>query len=62
MRVQAIGVVTTAWRQGLLGGEDDKRQLLVRVCRLAAEKLDKVRFHAWLCLQEILGQMYFPVA
>jgi len=61
VRVQAIGVVATAWGRGLLGGEDDKRQLVHRVCRLAAEKLDKVRFHAWLCLQEILGQEYFPV-
>lgn len=55
-------MVATAWRKGLLGEEDDKRQLLVRVCRLAAEKLDKVRFHAWLCIQEILGQKYFQVA
>ncbi len=54
-------MVATAWGRGLLGGEDDKRQLVHRVCRLAAEKLDKVRFHAWLCLQEILGQEYFPV-
>jgi tubulin-specific chaperone D len=29
------------------------RRLVVSVARLAAEKLDKVRFHAWLCLQTV---------
>lgn len=62
VRIQAIEVVATAWRKGLLGEEVVKRELLVRVCRLAAEKMDKVRFHAWLCLQEVLGQRHFPVA
>ncbi len=28
-------------------------RLITPVVRLAAEKLDKVRFQAWLCLQEI---------
>ena len=62
VRIQAIEVVAVGWRKGLLGEEDDKRQLLTRVCRLAAEKLDKVRFHAWLCIQEVLGPEYFSIS
>ena len=62
VRIQAIDVVAIAWKNGLLGYEEDKRELLARVCRLAAEKLDKVRFRAWICIQEIFGPQYFPVA
>ena len=61
VRSQAIDVMTIAWRKGLLGEERDKRELLFRVCRLAAEKLDKFRFHALLCIEEILCQEYFRI-
>ena len=61
VRVQAIDALGTAWKNDLLGREEDKRRLLASDCRLAAEKLDKVRFRAWNCIQEILGREHFAV-
>ncbi|KAI9852129.1 MAG: hypothetical protein M1838_001753 [Thelocarpon superellum] len=61
VRVEAIGAVAIASRAGLLDGDQDedpspRTAILSRVARLAAEKLDKVRFRAWLCLREVLGK------
>ncbi|KAI9830641.1 MAG: hypothetical protein M1819_005451 [Sarea resinae] len=53
IRLAAIDAISSAWNHGLLGSVADQEELLSGVCRLAAEKLDKVRFRAWLCLQEI---------
>ncbi|KAI9878754.1 MAG: hypothetical protein M1830_010607 [Pleopsidium flavum] len=61
VRIQGIDAVRIAWRNGVLVQDEDKRGLLASVCRLAAEKLDKVRFRAWSCIEEILGQECFAV-
>lgn len=51
VRTEAIDAVGVCWENGLLHDEEIKRQLIALVCGLAAEKLDKVRFRAWTCLQ-----------
>ncbi|KAI9842650.1 MAG: hypothetical protein M1837_007017 [Sclerophora amabilis] len=57
LRYAALNAVSVMSRTGLL--HDDvhvtqmEKALLSRVIRLAAEKLDKVRFMAWSCLREI---------
>ncbi|SLM39571.1 Tubulin-specific chaperone D, C-terminal [Lasallia pustulata] len=52
VRVEAIDAVGVSWTYGLLNDEEIKRGLIAVVCGLAAEKLDKVRFRAWTCLQK----------
>ena len=51
VRIEAIDAVGVSWTNGLLNDEEIKRGLIALVCGLAAEKLDKVRFRAWTCLQ-----------
>ena len=57
--MEAIDAVSTGWNSGALRSGDPANESLVehvlisRVARLAAEKLDKVRFKAWKCLRVI---------
>ena len=51
LRIAAIEAVDIALLQSLLP-EESRRTLITRVCRLAGEKLDKVRIRAWRCLQD----------
>ncbi|KAI9821625.1 MAG: hypothetical protein M1827_002206 [Pycnora praestabilis] len=55
VRLEAIEAVVIAWKAETIKEPAIKEHLLSSVCRLAAEKLDKVRFRSWLCLQEIWG-------
>lgn len=50
VRMEAIDAVATILRKQLLGAEE-RRRLIAMICGLAVEKLDKVRFRAWECLQ-----------
>ena len=52
VRVAAINVVHAAWHLHLLPALNLKQELLAKICGLAVEKLDKVRYHAWRCLQD----------
>jgi hypothetical protein len=63
--MEAIDAVRVGWASGALRSENSARKWLVedvlttRIARLAAEKLDKVRFKAWKCLQVIqIGPKY----
>lgn len=51
VRIEAINTVHTACQHNLLK-EATMRILLSKVCGLAVEKLDRVRFRAWRCLQD----------
>lgn len=52
LRIVAIEAVDIALLHRLLPEEESRRTLISRVCRLAGEKLDKVRIRAWQCLQD----------
>ena len=54
VRIEAIEAVATVVRKGLLGLRD-REKLAARICGLAVEKLDKVRWRAWNCLQPNWG-------
>ena len=57
VRIEAINTVSIILKHNLLS-VDERRDLAVRVCGLAVEKLDKVRSQAIHCLQsswDILG-------
>ncbi|KAL2040021.1 hypothetical protein N7G274_007424 [Stereocaulon virgatum] len=49
VRIEAIEAVATVLGKGLLGLRD-REKLAARICGLAVEKLDKVRWRAWNCL------------
>ena len=51
VRIEAINAVHTACQHDLLD-EVTTRVLLSKVCGLAVEKLDRVRFRAWRCLKD----------
>lgn len=51
LRIAAIEAVDIALLQSLLP-EESRRILITRLCRLAGEKLDKVRIRAWRCLRD----------
>jgi Tubulin folding cofactor D C terminal len=57
--MEAIDAVRVGWESGALRSGNPTSERLVedvlisRVARLAAEKLDKVRFNAWKCLRVI---------
>ncbi|KAI9780276.1 MAG: hypothetical protein M1839_006836 [Geoglossum umbratile] len=59
VRMEAIDAVRVGWASGALRSENSTNEWLVedvltsRIARLAAEKLDKVRFKAWKCLRVI---------
>ncbi|KAI9731387.1 MAG: hypothetical protein M1834_005293 [Cirrosporium novae-zelandiae] len=64
VRLEAIKAVRVAWEQNLLEENDYKERTISPVVRLAAEKLDKVRFRAWVCLEvvwnSLQSSMTFP--
>lgn len=51
LRIEAIEAVDIAVRYGLLPEEESRQALIARICRLAGERLDKVRIRAWRCMQ-----------
>lgn len=52
LRIEAIGAVDIGLQNGLLLAEESKRALIAHICRLAGERLDKVRIRAWRCMQD----------
>ena len=50
VRIAAVDAVSTALKKNLLN-QRDRQRLAAKVCGLAVEKLDKVRWRAWSCLQ-----------
>ena len=52
VRIEAIDAVHASWEQGQLPGLA-LQDLGSKVCRLALEKLDRVRVKAWHCLHDI---------
>ncbi|MCJ1435609.1 hypothetical protein MMC27_004983 [Xylographa pallens] len=53
VRFEAIVAVHTAHIYGMLDAATQRQALVAGVCRLATEKLDKIRFRAWQCLKDI---------
>lgn len=63
VRVEAIDAVGVALKYDLLRGQETMRELVARICGLATEKLDKVRFRAWAILKDhwaVFGRQMFP--
>lgn len=54
LRIEAINAVTMLLGKNLLDENDTKQKILARTGGLAAEKLDKVRWQAWNCLQPFM--------
>ena len=54
VRLEAIDATAVILRKGLLSVRE-RLGIATRVCGLAVEKLDKVRFRAWVCLQANWG-------
>ena len=52
VRIEAIDAVHASWEQGQLPNRA-LQDLGSKVCRLALEKLDRVRVKAWHCLHDI---------
>lgn len=52
VRLEAIDAIGVALSHNLLSDLEPRRSLLARICGLAVEKLDKVRFRAWTCLHD----------
>ena len=50
VRIAAVDAVSTVLKNNLLNLHD-RQVLAAKVCGLAVEKLDKVRWRAWSCLQ-----------
>ena len=50
VRIAAVDAVSTALKKNLLD-QRDRQVLAAKVCGLAVEKLDRVRWRAWSCLQ-----------
>ncbi len=50
VRIAAVDAVSTVLKKNLLN-LCDRQVLAAKVCGLAVEKLDKVRWRAWSCLQ-----------
>lgn len=53
VRMEAISAVTMLLSKNLLN-KSDKEKFAARICGLAAEKLDKIRWQAWNCIQPYL--------
>lgn len=58
VRIEAISAVGVALQKGILPDLEMKHSLQSKVCRLAVENLDKVRFRAWSCIQSNWSQFY----
>jgi hypothetical protein len=52
LRMAAIDAVAVALQHGLVPDDESRQALMARVCRLAGEKLDRVRIRAWQCMQD----------
>ena len=52
VRVEAIDAVGVAINHKLLDNQEAMQEYVARVCGLACEKLDKVRFRAWTLLEK----------
>ena len=50
VRIAAVDAVSTVLKKNLLK-LPDRQILAAKICGLAVEKLDKVRWRAWSCLQ-----------
>ena len=50
VRLEAIDATAVVLKKGLLS-ISERQNMAARICGLAVEKLDKVRFRAWVCLQ-----------
>ena len=53
VRLEAIDAIRVAWAHQVLPDGDQAHHLVALICGLAVSKLDKVRFRAWTCLQEM---------
>ena len=51
LRIEAIEAVDIGLQYDLLPEEKSRQALIARICRLAGERLDKVRIRAWRCIQ-----------
>ncbi|KAI9724156.1 MAG: hypothetical protein M1812_000875 [Candelaria pacifica] len=56
VRLAAIDAVAAAPEQVTVGSCSGQDEVFAGICRLAAEKLDKVRIRAWACLQVLRSQ------
>ena len=50
IRLEAIDATAVVLKKGLLS-ISERQIMAARICGLAVEKLDKIRFRAWSCLQ-----------
>ena len=55
VRVEAIDAVGVALKHNLVDDDEALQQYMSRICGLACEKLDKVRFRAWTLLENHWG-------
>ena len=54
IRLEAIDATAVVLKKGLLSMRE-RKGMAARICGLAVEKLDKVRFRAWMCLRVSWG-------
>ena len=54
IRIEAVVAVGVTLQYDLITDRGQRQVIFAKVCRLASEKLDKVRFYAWQCVQENL--------
>ena len=54
IRLEAIDATAVVLKRGLLSNRE-RQHMAARICGLAVEKLDKVRFQAWNCLRANWG-------
>ena len=54
IRLEAIDATAVVLKKDLLS-ISERRAMAARICGLAVEKLDKIRFRAWSCLQANWG-------
>lgn len=60
LRLQAIECIDIALQHCLLPEKESRQALIARICRLAGEKLDKVRIRAWRCMQDNWTAIFGP--
>lgn len=58
VRIEAIGAVRVAFQHDLLQESKAKQVLVAKICGLATEKLDKVRYQAWCCLRDLWSSIW----
>ncbi|MCJ1465433.1 hypothetical protein MMC07_004051 [Pseudocyphellaria aurata] len=52
VRLEAIDAIGVALSRQLLCDVEPRRSVLAKICGLAVERLDKIRFRAWTCLHD----------